>query len=146
MITGINHITLAVSNLKASFAFYRDIVGLTPVAIWANGAYLAAGSDWVCLTLDANTRQKPLPEYTHVAFSIDEESLRALKETLREKEIGIWQENHSEGASVYFLDPDGHKLEAHRGDLQSRMKSLQNQPGLSLFTAKHGAQTTHTSS
>ena len=33
----------------------------------------------------------------------------------------IFKENTSPGKSLYFLDPDGHKLEIHVGDWQSRM-------------------------
>lgn len=30
MITGINHITLSVSNVDRSFAFYAEVLGFTP--------------------------------------------------------------------------------------------------------------------
>ena len=37
MITGINHVTLAVSDLERSFSFYTAVIGLRPVAKWARG-------------------------------------------------------------------------------------------------------------
>jgi hypothetical protein len=33
----------------------------------------------------------------------------------------LWKENTSEGDSLYFLDPDGHRLELHVGSLDSRL-------------------------
>ena len=44
MITGMNHITLAVTNIDRSFKFYRDVVGLKPLCLWNNGAYFLVGS------------------------------------------------------------------------------------------------------
>jgi catechol 2,3-dioxygenase-like lactoylglutathione lyase family enzyme len=135
MITGINHVTLAVSNLARSFAFYVDIVGLSPAARWARGAYLEAGDHWICLTADPRTRVGPLPEYSHLALSISREAFAAKADLLTQQGVVIWKDNSSEGDSLYFLDPDGHKLELHVGDLATRLAELEKQPyeGLELF-------------
>lgn len=34
MIIGMNHITLAVLDIERSFVFYRDLLGLKPLAKW----------------------------------------------------------------------------------------------------------------
>jgi len=135
MITGINHITLSVSDLERSFRFYVEVVGLNPVARWARGAYLKAGDGWICLSLDADTRDGMLPEYTHLAFSISKASFRECAGHVRARGAALWKTNESEGQSLYFLDPDGHKLELHVGDLESRLAALRDHPydGLELF-------------
>lgn len=38
MITGINHLTLAVRDLERSFDFYTRVMGLQPVVKWSQGA------------------------------------------------------------------------------------------------------------
>lgn len=38
------------------------------------------------------------------------------------------EDNKSEGQSFYFLDPDGHKLELHVGDLASRLAQCREKP------------------
>ncbi|WP_242417354.1 VOC family protein [Sphingomonas panni] len=121
-VTGINHITLAVSDVERSLAFYRDVLGCDVRAVWPEGAYLEAGSLWLCLSRDAQVRTAPHPDYTHIAFSVAEDDFTALSIRLM-NECGLWKANGSEGASVYFLDPDGHKLEVHVGSLRTRLES-----------------------
>ncbi|MEZ4599016.1 MAG: fosfomycin resistance glutathione transferase [Syntrophotaleaceae bacterium] len=135
MIIGINHITLSVSDLERSFSFYTEVVGLKPVAQWARGAYLVAGEHWICLSLDHETRCGQRPEYTHVAFSVPAAAFSECANAIRSQGVSVWKENKSEGASLYFLDPDGHKLELHAGDLKSRLAALKEQPyeGLRLY-------------
>ena len=66
MISGLNHLTLTVSDLDKSFDFYVDVLGFKPEGRWDKGAY--------------------------------------------------------------FLDPDGHKLELHSGDLSTRLEAVRLNP------------------
>ena len=76
--------------------------------------------------------------YGHVAFGIGRSQIDELRERLRLAGITRWKNNTSEGDSVYFQDPDGNKLEAHVGDLESRLESLRKSPyeGFSLCDTK----------
>lgn len=129
MITGINHITIAVKDLKVSFDFYKDVLGFKPLMKHQKGAYFLAGDLWFCLELDQSTRTAPLPEYTHFAFSVKTEDFNLMASQIRNANVNIWKENISEGASLYFLDPDGHKLELHVGNWESRIESIKSKPG-----------------
>lgn len=124
-VLGLNHLTLAVGDLGRSIGFYREALGCVLRAEWAEGAYLAAGPLWLCLSLDPQARTGPHPDYTHVAFDVDEASFDALAPILRARAV-IWKENRSEGRSLYFLDPDGHKLELHVGSLESRLAAYRD--------------------
>jgi catechol 2,3-dioxygenase-like lactoylglutathione lyase family enzyme len=129
MISGLNHVTLAVRSLEESFHFYTRVLGLRPVARWYKGAYVLAGDFWLCLTLDAETRSGPLPEYTHVAFSVEPADFAGMVARLQSAGVSAWQENHSHGESFYFLDPNGHKLEVHASTLKARLDDLrENSP------------------
>jgi catechol 2,3-dioxygenase-like lactoylglutathione lyase family enzyme len=128
VIKGINHITLAVSNLEKSFSFYRDVLGFKPLMRHSKGAYFLAGDLWFCLDLDTKTRKEALPEYTHFAFTVGPNAFDLVSAKIRESGAKVWKENVSEGDSLYFLDPDGHKLEIHVGDWKSRIKSAKEKP------------------
>lgn len=123
MITGLNHITLSISNLERSLALYRDVLGCTVAKLTARGVYLEVGDLWLALEVDPDVRAGPLPEYTHVAFSVDAGNFEGLATRIRASGAEVFKENTSEGQSLYFLDPDGHKLEIHVGDLASRLAS-----------------------
>ena len=70
MITDINHVTLAVSDLERAFAFYTEVLGLIPLAKWQRGTYLQAGDDFICLSQDTDARNAPHTDYSHLAFSV----------------------------------------------------------------------------
>ncbi len=125
MISGLNHITLGVSQLDRSFDFYVGLLGCQPHARWNSGVYLTAGTVWLCLSLD---HAKPAADYTHIAFSVEDGQFEKSCERLMAAGVTQWKENTSEGQSLYFLDPDGHKLELHVGDLASRRKEVAKLP------------------
>ncbi|MDZ8189966.1 MAG: VOC family protein [Nostoc sp. ChiSLP02] len=120
MITGINHITLSVSDLERSFDFYTEILGCKAIAKWKKGAYLLAGDLWLCLSLDENTRKSAAVEYTHIAFSVTRQEFQKYSDRLLSLGMKKWKENISDGESLYILNPDYHKLELHVGDLFPR--------------------------
>ena len=128
MILSISHITLAVSDIKRSFDFYHDILGLKPLCSWDKGAYFLAGEFWFCLNTDPNI--SPNPNYTHYAFSVTQENFKSLSQRIIASGAQIFKQNSSEGDSLYFLDPDGHKLEIHVGNWQSRIKEKKQNIGL----------------
>lgn len=121
MLSGLNHLTTAVSQLAPSVAFYQQLLGMTLHARWDSGAYLSCGDLWLCLSLDPQRRVTPPEEsdYTHYAFSISEADFARFAARLEVVGVAVWKLNRSEGASHYFLDPDGHKLELHVGSLAS---------------------------
>ncbi len=125
MIDGLNHITLAVRDLEQSFSFYTDLLGMSPIAKWKNGAYLAVGDLWFCLSSDDSI---PSKDYSHIAFNISAENFPMLKSKLINANVEVWKENKSEGESFYISDPDGHKLEIHVGNLANRLDSLKTSP------------------
>lgn len=135
MITGVNHLTFSVRDLDESIRFYIEALDFRLVARWKEGAYLLAGDAWVTLILDPSTRNSALPEYTHAAFSVAKENFAALDQQIRASGAEIWQENQTEGESLYFLDPNGHKLEIHATDLRARIEAdIENQPeGMSFY-------------
>jgi len=128
MLTGLNHLTLSVRELARSVAFYRDTLGLRLHARWDRGAYLSAGELWLCLSLDAGAASSAGGSYTHYAFSISQQDFPAFAARLRAAGVPEWQQNRSAGDSLYFLDPDGHQLEAHAGSLAQRLAACRAAP------------------
>ncbi len=141
-VTGLNHITLAVCSIQRSFDFYTEVLGFVPVALWSRGAYLSAGDIWLALVADDERRSTPSSDYSHIAFSCCADDFDDLKMRIKDANSVAWSENRSEGASWYFLDPDGHKLEVHVGDLQSRLVSMRTHPweDIKFYDANNGQE------
>lgn len=133
MIQGINHITLSVKSLEESFNFYRDVLGFHPLMRKPKSAYFLAGDLWFCIEEDPAVRTDSLPEYTHIAFSVAQKDFAAISEKIRSTNATIFKDNKSEGDSIYFIDPNGHKLEVHVGNWQSRLEKYRGQPNTEFF-------------
>lgn len=133
-IRGLNHITLAVKDVGRSVQFYQDVLGFTLRARWPDGAYLEAGTLWLCLSRDDAVSQSVYADYTHIAFNVAAEDFDAVAQRVQDH-AEIWKANKSEGASLYILDPDGHRLELHSGSLASRLAHYRDHPvqGMEIF-------------
>ncbi|MCF6231598.1 MAG: VOC family protein [Rhodobacteraceae bacterium] len=124
-IRGLNHITLATTNLPRAVSFYTGALGLGLEHQWDKGAYLCAQDLWLCLSLDDHVTRAT--DYTHIAFDVAPEEFAATCARVTAHGAQQWKENRSEGDSFYFTDPDGHRLELHVGDLASRLAYISRQ-------------------
>nr|WP_240386615.1 fosfomycin resistance glutathione transferase [Asaia bogorensis] len=123
LIRGINHVTLCVRDLDRSIPFYRDLLGCALRERWEKGAYLEAGSLWLCLELLPGSQAISRRDDSHLAFTVEPAGFTPMCERLLGR-VTLWKQNRSEGDSLYFLDPDGHKLEIHVGSLSTRLQWL----------------------
>jgi len=133
-ITGLNHLTFAVSDLNRSIAFYSELLGFSIRMRGPSSAYLEAGNLWVALVVDNNIQPVPSQDYSHVAFNVSASALPILVTKLKSAAVVCWQEADTT-ESFYFLDPNGHKLELHSGDLRRRLaaRAAAREPGVAIF-------------
>nr|WP_231877864.1 VOC family protein [Ferroacidibacillus organovorans] len=122
---GFSHVTLNVSDLERSLAFYVGTIGMKLVHRALQDAYLEWGKAWICL------QERPmLPTarlqlgVDHVALYTPQDELQAAVDVLKSANVPIIRGPVERGGgwTVNFLDPDGTQLEFHSGTLGERMK------------------------
>ena len=127
MINGINHITISVKNIETAYSFYKNILGLKPVMKSSKSAYFLAGKIWIAL--DQKEHYIPSENYSHICFNIKKGKYKYFIKKLKEYKIKEWQNNETEGESLYILDDSGNKLELHFNTLKERIKYGKKQFG-----------------
>ena len=125
-ITGLHHVTLIASDLEATTAFYRDLLGLALVEqatneddpdarhFWFGDADGSAGT---LLSFLEYPRLEPgrvgVGSTHHLALAVDSaEELDAWRDYLRERGVQTTDVfDRGRFRSLYLRDPDGHILE-----------------------------------
>lgn len=118
-VAGVHHVTVAVSNLGQSMAFYVELLGLSPLPrppLRSTGAWLQAGAVQLHLIETAPEDFVPSPAILngrnyHLAFEIADyetalQQLRAMGAEVVEGGSGITQ--------MFLRDPDGYIVELIR--------------------------------
>jgi catechol 2,3-dioxygenase-like lactoylglutathione lyase family enzyme len=103
LLTGLNHLTLAVTNLPRSVEFYHDLLQLRLDATWDTGAYLSLPGLWLCLSLDPLRNTEPAADYTHYAFSLSASDFSGFVERLRAANVEEWRDNAAKARLSIFL-------------------------------------------
>ena len=115
---GLDHVAIGVADVERSASFYREVVGLERAHdAWEVPVVMAAQGSGVAIfphDLHPGARDGgalPAIRILHIAFRVDRESFEAARAELDGRGIETRLSDHGIAHSIYFEDPDGHRLE-----------------------------------
>lgn len=124
---GIDHVAMSVQDVERSAQWYIDVLGFEhrhkdvwggiPTFVAKGDTAIAlfpgkTGSTSLAAVASAKAASGPAPiRMLHLAFRADRENFRVSQEELKRRGISFTFEDHEIVHSIYFRDPDGHKLE-----------------------------------
>jgi catechol 2,3-dioxygenase-like lactoylglutathione lyase family enzyme len=114
IVEGINHVSLPVTNLKASIKFYSDLFDFEVID--------DSSKDYVYMTLDPIQvklikvdKVEQVNKFPTISFAMDVDDFTEAIEEIEEKEIKIEKgpEGTDSGEMVVIKDPDGNLIELY---------------------------------
>ena len=121
----IDHVALAVRDVRRSARWYQDVLGLERLYEDSWGempAVVGIGGTGVALFPVHGSAPKGRPgrdvlAMRHLAFRVDSVNFARARATLAERGVAVEYQDHGIAHSIYFDDPDGHQLEITTYDL-----------------------------
>ena len=117
-VTGHNHLALHVKDIPASAKFYREVIGLKPVAVPENlkatRAWFAIGNGQMIHLLDGRSETIVHDRNgSHIALFVRD--IAKSEAFLKARNIPFHKQIRFDGvAQIYFADPDGYLLELNQ--------------------------------
>lgn len=120
IVTGVDFINLPVSDLDASRAWYRDVLGLEPTQVYqrpgkpALGAEFETGTVTLALVDPTAVGRELKPNAFPIALRV--EDVAAARATLEAKGVEFFGDTIDTGVChmAFFADPDGNAFMLHR--------------------------------
>ena len=107
----LNHVTLAASNLERTRDFYERILGLSFHKLDENGFFLGVGNQTIGVDLASTAHEKV--GIDHFCIGVDGFDADKARRALAAQSLDSFTEL---GSGVYFLDPDGIKVQVSAPD------------------------------
>jgi len=108
---GIDHIVLHVTDVKRARTFYTDVLGMTVYRESDSQVFLHAGQQGVALFKKrGDTPLAAGNDLNHLALSVATGTYEELKAELEKHGVAV-SGRPGEDRCIYFLDPDGHRLQ-----------------------------------
>src|SRR5438105_3273972 len=127
---GIDHVALSVSDVERAAQWYIDVLGFERrhEGVWDGGpVFVGKGTTSLALfpAPSRSTSSGPADiRMLHLALRADRENFLVAQQELKQRGIEFEFEDHEISHSIYFSDPDGHKLEITTYDLEGAAPSV----------------------
>jgi catechol 2,3-dioxygenase-like lactoylglutathione lyase family enzyme len=123
----IDHVALGVRDVEHSANWYAKVLGLERQHddLW-HGDPAFVGKDEVSIALfpaklsDANTQSHQSVAILHFALRVDRDNFLVAQDQLKQLGIEFTFQDHEICHSIYFHDPDGHRVEITTYDITAR--------------------------
>lgn len=114
-----NHVAVHVKDIPTSAAFYRDVMGLKPIAVpdnlKATRAWFDLGNGQQIHLLDGRTEQI-VHDRNGSHFALFVENIDKSEQYLKAKNVPYHRQVRFDGVvQLYFADPDGYLFELNEG-------------------------------
>ncbi len=115
---GIDHVALAVRDVRASARWYAEVLGLQRLheEAWGDHPAIVGDGTTAVALFPIEGAAGPRPSrgtiaMRHLAFRANRANFTAAKAALSGRGIDYTEQHHGICESIYFFDPDGHELE-----------------------------------
>src|SRR4051794_8847509 len=118
-IQALDHVAISVRDVRRSAQWYIDVLGFKEehADIWDGvPTFVGNGEAWIALfplPQDAKSSgpDRAATRILHFAFRSDRKNFIQAQEELKKRGISFDFQDHDVSHSIYFSDPDGHKIE-----------------------------------
>lgn len=116
---GIDHVAMSVRDVERAAQWYTDVLGFKRLheGMW-NGVPVFIGKGTTALALfpiradaEGPERESKGVRMLHLALRADRRNFVAAQDELKQRGIKFEFQDHDISHSIYFRDPDGHRLE-----------------------------------
>ncbi len=117
---GLDHVAIAVDDVQRSAAWYMDVLGFERMheGEWGGiPTFVGIGETGLAL-FPRQRKAGPDQGILHVAFRATAAMFLSAQAELKSRGISFHFDDHGSSHSIYFRDPDGHKLELTTYELE----------------------------